>query len=249
VLDDREVRAFAESMPPRYREIFDDDAIRAHATIATARNEMRATTRVEAWRELPNGGLAICVVADDRPGLLSRISAALIVHDMDVVCAQAYGRTRLDGCSEAIDLFWLRPLSRARHRELDAADVMRMGEVLDALVRTDGDLGARLCLATPSRGRRSGRGTRVRFDRGKSGEPQILAIETDDRPGLLLAVCTALLRMRIQITSSDVRTVDGRACDEFHLAELDGRPLAGPRQLEAQTQVLAAIEMLWDGEG
>ena len=243
-LENDEVRAFVASMPTRYAELFDDEAVRAHAAIVERRGA--AATRVEQWRTLPNGGSAICVVADDGPGLLSRISAALIVHGMDVVCAQAYCRMRTDSCLEAVDLFWVRPLPEHPRPSVGALDVVRMGEVLEALVKAENDLTPGLRFATTFRERRTGSPTRVRFERDAAGTPTILAIETDNRPGLLLAICTALLQLRIQITASDVRTEDGRACDEFRLAELDGRPLLASRKLEVQTQVLSAIESLWN---
>src|SRR5262245_47571952 len=99
------VRRYIASMPKRYRALFDADAIRTHAGIVYRRGAR--ATRIEPWRDLPGGGLAVCVVADDRPGLLSRISAALVAHAMDVASAQAYVRKRDDGRDEAVDFFWL----------------------------------------------------------------------------------------------------------------------------------------------
>src|SRR5438552_10280819 len=103
--DDAEVRAFTASMPASYRAMFDADAIEAHAAIVARRGGR--TTHLEVWKELPERVVALCVVADDRPGLLSRISAALVAHDMDVVAAQAYGRGRSRTAREAVDLLWI----------------------------------------------------------------------------------------------------------------------------------------------
>jgi UTP:GlnB (protein PII) uridylyltransferase len=83
---------FIASMPSSYREAFDDEAMLAHAGVA-ARREASAT-RVEIWKDLPERVAAICIAADDRPGLLSQISAALVAHDIDVITAHAYCRAR-----------------------------------------------------------------------------------------------------------------------------------------------------------
>jgi hypothetical protein len=67
------VEAFAASMPNGYRERFDKETVRAHAGVVFRRG-------ISASRALPHaarGGLAICVAADDRPGLFSHQRGAL----------------------------------------------------------------------------------------------------------------------------------------------------------------------------
>src|SRR4051794_27701238 len=105
-----ELEAFATSMPASYHEAFDDEAVAAHAALASRREG--GATRVEIWKELPERVAAICIVAGDRPGLLSQISAALVAEQIDVVSAHAYVRTRADGAKEAIDILWIRRVAR-----------------------------------------------------------------------------------------------------------------------------------------
>src|SRR5450432_3702578 len=81
---------FSGSMPARYREVFDAAAVAEHAAIVSRRAGNPA--HVEVWRRLEEGVTVVCVVADDRPGLLSRITASLVIHSMDIVAAQAYTR-------------------------------------------------------------------------------------------------------------------------------------------------------------
>src|SRR4051794_20023498 len=97
--------AFAASMPAAYHETFDGEAVEAHAGVASRREG--SATRVEIWKDLPERVVAICIVADDRPGLLSQISAALVAEQIDVVSAHAYVRTRPGGAKEAIDILWI----------------------------------------------------------------------------------------------------------------------------------------------
>jgi len=232
--------AFVASMPSRYRELFDDDAIDEHAAIVARRGD--ASAHVELWRELSYGGVAICVVADDRTGLLSLISAALVVHELDVVAAQAYCRVAR-GVREAVDFFWLRRVADDR-APIGARDIEGIGEVLSALVEGSLSVDSVAKNARAIRARAPHAITRVRFESGADDALAVLKVETFDRPGLLLAISQALFRQRIQIVWSEARTRDGRVLDHFHLAEFDGGPVRKERRRRVQAEVLAAIESL-----
>jgi [protein-PII] uridylyltransferase len=236
------VEAFAASMPDHYRERFDQETIRAHAGVVFRRGT--SASRAEPFRMLPEGGLAVCIVADDRPGLFSRISAALFVHHMDVVAAQAYCRKTPHGNDEAVDLFWLRRLpGYGVPFSITPGDVTRMGEVLDALVRSGATLDSAVRFAAVIRDRRLNETTTVRFAECALTGRTLLSMETDDRPGLLCSVSAALRALDLQIVRMEARTARGRALDVFHLAEQGGGPLGQGRQLEVQEAVLAAIDL------
>src|SRR5215472_3598114 len=93
------VEAFASSMPTRYGVLFDPRAVRRHAEIAHRRGKRPAYA--EVWRALGDGTAALCVVADDRPGLLSAIAAALVSHNLDVITALVFSRSTGAGDLEA----------------------------------------------------------------------------------------------------------------------------------------------------
>jgi [protein-PII] uridylyltransferase len=226
-------------MPSGYRDVFDDGAIETHAAIVQRRGA--GATRVELWRELPERVAALCVVADDCPGLLSRISAAFVAHDIDVIAAQAFCRKRPDAQVEAVDFFWVRRLAprTGAHLPLRSNDIASFGEMLDALVRgrANFDRAARLARAQ----RAAGDSIRVRFECDERSGQTVLTVEGPDRPGLLYAISEALFRERIQIVRSDVSTQSRRVLDRFHLTELDGARVHRARLLGLQTSVLAAI--------
>jgi len=235
-------RAFVASMPHRYRELFDADAQREHAAIAHRRGMSPA--HAEVWRALPHGGAILCVVADDRPGLLSRISAALVVHELDVVAAQAYTRTPATG-TEAVDFFWVRRVEGAEGApSVTAADAARVGEVLSALVQGTLTVDAVAKNARAIRARTTSVATRVRFDEGEDRGLAILTVETNDRPGLLLAISQALFRRRVQIVWTEARSDEGKAIDRFHLAEFDGAPVKEETRRKIQADILEAIALL-----
>ena len=237
--DDELVFSYLRSMPMSYRRIFDEDAQHEHAAIVYRRGER--ASHIEIWRKLPERIVAVAVVADDRPGLLSRISAALVAHDVDVLAAQAYGRTRSDGEREAVNLVWVRrlPGEGGRVRSIRSHDVALIGETLDALVRGQASFDGAVRFA---RARRSAEATtRVRFERDPSDGATLLFVEAVDRPGLLLVVSRTLFQERVQIVGSHVMTKEGHVLDRFQVTELDGSPLGGARQLSVQTAVLAAL--------
>jgi [protein-PII] uridylyltransferase len=233
-------------MPSRYRDSFDGAAIREHAAIALRRGSVPA--HVEIWRRLPNGRAIACVVADDRPGLLSLISAALIVQSLDVVSAQAYTRIVPDReGAEAIDLLWLR-------RDADlampirSADAVQLGEVLSGLLTGTLTLESVLRRAKTRESAAPGASTRVTFNETTDAGLSVLTVETFDRPGLLLAITLALFRARVQIVGTDVGTNAGRVVDRFTIVELDGAAILRHRRGAVQTAVLTAIDSLAHGK-
>src|SRR5262245_45314480 len=73
---------FLASMPAAYRAAFTAHDAEEHAQIVYERG--MEPVRVVVWRTLPQGILVMCVVADDRPGLVSLVSAAFVAHGLDV---------------------------------------------------------------------------------------------------------------------------------------------------------------------
>jgi [protein-PII] uridylyltransferase len=233
------IRRYLRSMPPGYSEVFDRTAVETHAAIVERRGS--AATRVERWRELASGVSGLCVVADDCPGLLSRISAAFVAHDIDVVAAQAYCRKRADAQMEAVDFFWVRRIDpdTGMARAIRSNDIASFGEMLDALVRGRANFDRAAQLARAQRA--AGDSIRVRFESDDVEGHTVLTVEGPDRPGLLYAITEALFRERVQIVRSDVSTRGGRVLDRFHLTELDGARVHRARLLGLQTSILAAI--------
>jgi [protein-PII] uridylyltransferase len=237
--------AFYASMPERYRDAFDAADAREHAAIVRRRSG--APVHLEIWRRLPTGGAIVCVVADDRPGLLSFISASLVLHQMDVMTAQAYTRVA-PGTSlpEAIDFLWIQrdaphPLPVLR------ADIGRITEVLRALITGELTIELALRRVRPTRPTPAGARTHVTFDDGSSEGMVVLRVETFDRPGLLLAITQALFQAEVQIIETQATTRNGRVVDSFTIAELDGAPIGRQRRGTLQMEVLAAIDRLARG--
>src|SRR5882724_8141928 len=96
---------FMNTMPAAYARAFGVAEMAEHARIVSARGAQLVHAEICAGRA---DGL-VCVVADDRAGLLALVTDALLVHGLSVQGAQVYCRTRADGQAEAVDFFRLQP--------------------------------------------------------------------------------------------------------------------------------------------
>src|SRR6188768_2126581 len=96
------VRVFASTLPDSYRRNFELGAIAEHARIAFGRDG--APANVGKFMSTRGSGEALVVIADDRPGLLATISAALVMCGLDVIEAEAYTRKLKGAPHEAVDV-------------------------------------------------------------------------------------------------------------------------------------------------
>lgn len=238
------LRSFAASLPESYRSNFEASAIAAHARIARERESAPANIGAFFSNRVP--GAAICVVADDRPGLLATISAALVLCGLDVIEAEAYTRRMPGKHDEAVDIFWVRHEDPGDHRlRLAHEEILELCQTLIGLIegkldRKKADPGGRGG-ATPA-----AKETVVRFIEGEDGTFATLEVETFDRSGLLLSLSQALFAQRVQIVGSQVKTRGGRVFDRFHIVEFDNKPISPARRLEIQVAILSAIDPVPD---
>jgi [protein-PII] uridylyltransferase len=235
-----DIDQFLRSMPSPYLHVFEMSDVALHAQLVGERANRIA--HVALWRVLPAGGAAVCVMADDRPGLLSHVTAAFAAHQLDVMSAQIFCRSPSGKVEEAVDFFWLRPLRRGRAIRTEdvelVADTLRE-YLLDEEHERDSVRRSSTIPVGPVAG------TRVYFDvkalhRGES----VLIIETRDTAGLLFAITSELYRQGAEIVASDVRTHGQIALDRFTLTDHEGRALSGSRLAEVQQGVRNAVREL-----
>jgi [protein-PII] uridylyltransferase len=231
---------FRRSMPESYANVYSDEEVAEHAAIVERRGRLPAL--VERWRSLPSGGAIVCVVADDQPGLLSIVSAALHLHELDVTTAQIYSRLRPEGVLEAVDFFWLRALVGREERPIQEDEIAAVSRLLgDLIVRQacpDPILPARQAgsygEATPL--------VRAFFETQalRSGT-YVLVVEALDHPGLLLRIARTLHAESLDIVSSDIRTEGPRVRDRFIVRDTTGARLTPERLAFVRARVVDAI--------
>jgi [protein-PII] uridylyltransferase len=236
-----QAKAFAESLPKAYSSAFDWPAIGEHSTISARRNPGHAAIGTCHAPRLP--GTALCVIADDRPGLLATISAAFVSERLDVIGAEAYTRKPSHGKREAVDIFWVQRLDVPdSRRPLNAEELRHLETTLDALILEQHRPVDVHIPTIPPPARTGARETRVRFLEDREGLLNMLEVETDDRTGMLLVLSRTLFEQNVQIVSSQVRTEAGRVRDRFEVTELDDSAISPNRRLSLQVAILSAVQ-------
>lgn len=226
--------AFASSMPERYLSSRDLAGMQADALLAEGRSrgEIRAAivplsqsfARAASTEALSDGSnaevAALCVIADDVPGLLAHVTGVLARFRVEIHAAEIHSRKTALG-DEAIDLFVIRGRD-------PVALLPKLRSALEQPPATD----------PPARAReeRSRRGPRFRGDvvvdlRG-SAEATILEVFAQDRVGLLHALSYALAELALDVVFSKVNTEGDRVADVFYVRERDGSKVHGAARVQ-----------------
>ncbi|HWL89341.1 MAG TPA: hypothetical protein VNO21_26235, partial [Polyangiaceae bacterium] len=189
----------------------------------------------------------LCVVADDRPGLVARIAAVITAARLEVVAAQVYSRTgTLVGMSEAVDIFWVRSrtdgadgIKRAMPRLLRDLDEVCRGSIEPAEL-----LRSRIGTASPWRERPSPAvPTDIVVDDRASPRHTVVETFAKDRPGLLYTLAQALHELGLTIALSKINTEGNKVADVFYVNELDGtKVLPGDRFKVIKETLARAID-------
>jgi UTP:GlnB (protein PII) uridylyltransferase len=233
------VEAFSCSMPESYRREYSQAESAEHAAVVWRRGD------AEVWMEVLGSGEPgtswVCVVTDDRPGLLALLSAAISAHSLDILNARIYCRTRNHGPDEAVDFFSVRRLrSSPAGVGVEESDLRAIRDTVISLLHGDADIASLKKRASPTARPKAGSGARVYFD-ARAPDVDLVTVEVDDKPGLLATITSVLYGERLTILRSEVRTRAGRARDEFHVLELDGSRLKAARKRAVVDRVVAAI--------
>lgn len=238
-----ELASFMQTLPPAYQTSQPEAVRREQWVLSQQRQRTGALIHLSAGgRVNAEDPLTLCLVAEDRPGLLSAITAALAREGLDVLQAETCARPRAGHPPEAVDVFRLErqsdPESRAplSERELNTLRSALSG-LLEGNVRWSNSIVQRAAAPMSER-----TGTRVRFLEDDEGALSVLEVETGNRSGLLLALARAFAAQEVTILRSEVRTEDSRVLDRFTLVELDGEPISEDRRLQVQVAVLGAVD-------
>ncbi len=237
------LQQFAETLPDAYRASFSWPTIREHTALSATREAGKPVVGPCSAPRLP--GTALCVIADDRPGLLATISATFVKENLDIIAAEAYTRILPNHSREALDVFWVQRLGADDpRRPLSAGDIRRLEQTLTSMLDDQLQPLSRVSTSPPPRVAAE---ANVRFVEDKDGQLSWLEVETDDRAGLLLTLSRVLFEQKVQIVSSHVRTEAGRVKDKFAITELNDDPISNERRMQVQVAVLSAIQRIMGG--
>jgi [protein-PII] uridylyltransferase len=225
-----------DGMPDRYLTGVPPRAVAEHVRLSRARQSAPATLSV---RPVPDRGCSeLVVVAEDRPGLLARLTGVLLANRVDVVAAHINSRP-----GEAIDVFLVRdragrpiPDDDARWERVrrDLGQVFQGEVTVEDLIETRRDKGGLARRVTPAVA------TEVEMDNDVSEGFTVVDVYTQDRPGVLYAITSTLDRLGLDIALSKVATEADRVADVFYVRDREtGEKVLDPAR---QTDIRGALD-------
>ena len=222
---------FLATMPDAYERLYGPGEVAEHAAIVSRRGER--LVHAELWQSAK--GPQLCVVAEDRPGLLALVTDALLAQGMGIQSARAFCRVVSKDRDEAVDFLELHALgSGDAAAQLEADGLQAFAQSLNDLIADD--------MAAASAPRAEPATTRAYFERQSPAEGSyLLVVDAPDSDGLLHAVSSALHAKGMRIIACEIRTVGGRARDRFEVAPSSQRALNDGELCDVQLAVLDAL--------
>jgi [protein-PII] uridylyltransferase len=227
---------FLATMPAVYERLYAASEVAEHAAIVARRGDK--LVHAELWQSAK--GPQLCVVAEDRPGLLALVTDALLAQGMAIQSARAFCREVSKDKAEAVDFLGLHALGSPENvaAELDGDELHAFAQSLGDLIADD-----MAQLRAPSTASvSSAKATRVYFERQSLADGiYLLVVDAPDSDGLLHAVSSALHAKGMRILACEIRTVEGSARDRFEVEPLSQRALKDSELCDVQLAVLDAL--------
>lgn len=186
----------------------------------------------------PDAGIwEATVVANDRPGLFSRVAGVLALHRLNVLGAEIF--TRDDGV--ALEIFQLEPQAADTLGEggtgiegvaEDARIALRGRLSLDAHLaelRLAENTGGPSATARPSE-------PDIVVDDAASDFFTIVEVRARDRTGLLYTITRSLVEMELDIAVAKVSTYGDEVVDVFYVRDFHGQKVSDPGYVEEITR-------------
>jgi [protein-PII] uridylyltransferase len=188
----------------------------------------------------------LCVVADDRPGLLAMITATFSHAKLKVFSAQIYSWTGQDGRTRSLDMFWVRSGQEA---EYAVKLVPGLERDLEALIAGTSDP---VEVATGARAQTKWSvrptppvATKVNVDNRSASNHTVIEVITRDRRGLLFWLSSTIQHADLSISFAKINTEGERVADVFYVSdEAGGKILDEARIEELRHRILGTIARL-----
>jgi UTP:GlnB (protein PII) uridylyltransferase len=234
-----QMNLFAATMPDSYGRLYGSTEVAEHSAIVSRRGDRLVHAELCQSSKAP----LLCVVAEDRPGLLALVTDALLAHGMAIQSARAFGRVVGKDRVEAVDFLELRALGGPDDvaAQLDGGGLQAFTQSLNELIADDlAQRSATNGSSAPGTG--AGPTTRVYFERQPPAEGHyLLVVDAADSDGLLHAVSAALHAKGMRIVACEIRTVGDRALDRFEVEPSLERALSDSELCDVQLAVLDAL--------
>jgi [protein-PII] uridylyltransferase len=222
-----EVDAHLEKMSAHYLSVMDADTVVRHILLERHMTETGEPIiwEVEAKDE---GYCEVTILAEDRPGLLSRMAGVFTIHHINILGAQVFTRAN----NIALDVFQVEhPPDRVFEDEIwekvktDARKVLTGQMALDFRVSQKRPLLKRTKPVTQ-------KPDKVVVDIETSDFYTIVEVYTYDRLGLLYEVTKALYDLQLSIYIAKISTQVEQVVDVFYVKDFFGQKLTNREQIQ-----------------
>ncbi len=239
---------YMKAVPQRYLYATEPEDIVRHSRFAREAQQRRFSARV---MNIEEPYVELGFIADDRPGLLAMITAALAANRLRVAGAQIYSWIDTYGRSRSLDLFWVRS---GRDPQSVANALPRVEKDFERLMSQEispADLvESRRQAANFARRPAPEVKTRVSFDNRSATDHTILEVTTEDRPGLLFRLAHALQEAGFSVALAKINTEGNQVADVFYVTDALGKKVTDVSQVEAvKNDIIRTIESLAEADG
>jgi [protein-PII] uridylyltransferase len=241
VHSDSAQEAFA-GLPDRY--FVEQEAPQIAAHVRLARQHIRPCA-IEVSHGERGTYSELVLVADDRPGLLSKVTGVLFANRIDILDAAIYSRERVargDEHGEAIDIFRIRKEPDGAVTEEHRIDAIRrdLEAVLSGKTTVESMVARRpRQLALFERAKPRVPPTQVNVDNDASRTFTIVEVFTEDKPGVLYTITHTLAAQGLDIHRSRVGVAADRVADIFYVRDqATGDKIEAPARIDALAEAL-----------